>query len=407
MTEMLKRLKEQRQRAWEAGKALLDVAEAEKRDLTTAEEAQWQRITADIDGIDSRTKELENAESRIQAGSQAIADLMSKPVVRSYGSGADQELDAAVRRMVLANDPSPVRVSHESVRSGYSPAIEARATAVTSGNVGTTFSNQLVLSLVQGGALLAAGATIVRTQTGEDLAVARQGNVTAGIVAEGAEITDRTPGYTPVTLKAYGYKSMAYVSNELATDAAYPVLQGIAQEFGMATGRAISKDGVDGSGTNEPTGLITAVTAGVTGAGTAPTADELIDLVASLDPAYLTSPAVAFLMNAATLAGVRKLKASGTGEYLFNLDSRGVNGSVGTLLGMPVFVEPNLPNAGAGAKSVLLGAFDRVYVRMVGDGRIERSDDFRFSEDIVSLRYVQRADVALIDPSAVKAFIGV
>ncbi len=48
MKEYIERQVEQRQRAWEAAKALLDTAAAEKRDLTAEEEASYAKMNAEL-----------------------------------------------------------------------------------------------------------------------------------------------------------------------------------------------------------------------------------------------------------------------------------------------------------------------------------------------------------------------
>ena len=49
---LIQRLKESRANIWEQGKALLDKAEAEGRDLNAEEAASWQKINGDIDAVD-------------------------------------------------------------------------------------------------------------------------------------------------------------------------------------------------------------------------------------------------------------------------------------------------------------------------------------------------------------------
>ena len=63
-----------------------------------------------------------------------------------------------------------------------------------------------------------------------------------------------------------------------------------------------------GSGLSDVEGIVTNSAAGVTAASaTAVTADEIIDLVHSVDPVYRVGNA-AFMMNDSTLATVHKLK---------------------------------------------------------------------------------------------------
>ncbi len=73
-----------------------------------------------------------------------------------------------------------------------------------------------------------------------------------------------------------------------------------------------------GYGSSDVEGIVTNSAAGVTAASaTAVTADEIIDLVHSVDLACRVRNA-AFMMNDNTLASVRKLK-DGDGNYLWQM----------------------------------------------------------------------------------------
>lgn len=112
-------------------------------------------------------------------------------------------------------------------------------------------------------------------------------------------------------------------------------------------------------------------------------------------------------MNNSTLGSVRKLKNVVDGTYLFNTDAPLGSGASGALLGRPVFVDPTMPDVGAGTKPVAFGDFSKYWVRFVGGIRFERSNDVGFVNDIVAFRALARMDGALIDTSgAVKHFAG-
>ena len=71
--------------------------------------------------------------------------------------------------------------------------------------------------MVETSSLMRAGATVVTTDTGEDLVVPRStGFVTTNIIAEGASITESDPTLSTVTLKAFKYANYFEVSQELA-----------------------------------------------------------------------------------------------------------------------------------------------------------------------------------------------
>jgi HK97 family phage major capsid protein len=164
-----------------------------------------------------------------------------------------------------------------------------------------------------------------------------------------------------------------------------------------------------GTGSGQPAGLLSATTLGVTGGlgvGGAPTADNLIDLYHSLAAPYARSKSAAWFMRSSTLGAVRKLKDN-QNRYLFDINAPYGSGADGTLLGRPVYVDPNVPAIGLGAKSVVFGDISRYWVRSVNGVRFEQSLDYAFNQDLITFRSLWRADGVLVDQTgAVKHFIG-
>jgi len=60
----IEKLKEDRQKVWEAQKAVNDLAVAEKRDLTADEQTTWDKANVDFDAITDQIKAAEDAEKR-------------------------------------------------------------------------------------------------------------------------------------------------------------------------------------------------------------------------------------------------------------------------------------------------------------------------------------------------------
>jgi HK97 family phage major capsid protein len=56
------------------------------------------------------------------------------------------------------------------------------------------------------------------------------------------------------------------------------------------------------------------------------------------------------------------------------------------------------------AKSIVYGDWSRYFVRVAQGLRFERSNDFRFQNDLVAFRAIIRLDGALCDNSALKHF---
>lgn len=411
--DLIKRMTDERRTLWEQQKGLLDLS-ASRGDthLRGADEQAYQQRNTRIDEIDARLDELRQADARSAAAEEAFGKLLGTPRTRGATRTAERELESQFRAAILDRNPTPITMRWSEPRSGHQPGLERRdlATTTGSGMTGVTFYNQLLEHLVDNSAILAAGATMLTTESGEQLSIPKSTALSAAaIVAEGALIGESDPGLGKVTLGAHKYGVLIQVSSELVEDVTWDLLGYLARETGLAIGNGAGAHFVAGTGTGQPRGLALDATAGVTG-GTgvagAFTADNLIDLAHSLAEPYTRSPGAAWLMRQSTLGAVRKLKGSDD-QYIFSTDVVAGSGAAGTLLGRPVYCDPNVAAVGLGAKSVLFGDMTRYWVRQVNGLRFERSDDYAFANDLVTFRALWRADGALIDTSgSVKAFLG-
>ena len=107
------------------------------------------------------------------------------------------------------------------------------------------------------------------------------------------------------------------------------------------------------SGSFDVEGVVTNSAAGVTAASaTAVAADEIIDLVHSVDPAYCVGNA-AFMTNDSTLEAVRKLK-DGDGNYLWQMGNYQVSVPQ-NLLGYLVVVNQDMDSIATAKKEILFG----------------------------------------------------
>jgi HK97 family phage major capsid protein len=157
-----------------------------------------------------------------------------------------------------------------------------------------------------------------------------------------------------------------------------------------------------GDGSGDPNGIVTASTLGVTAASaTGLTADELIDLQHSVDPAYRTSPKARFMFNDSTLKVLRKLK-DGEGRYIWDAGDF-TKGVAGSLLGASYSVNQAMASIATGNKSVLWGDFSKYFVRKVGAPIIGVMRE-RFWPDL-GIAGLIRLDGELGDTAAVKHLI--
>ncbi|MGW2261445.1 phage major capsid protein [Streptomyces sp. NPDC001780] len=409
MSAFIKRIQERRLSLWEQSKALLDKAEADSRDLTGEEETQYQALNTEMDQIDQRVKDLVEAEQRTKDADAAFASLLDKPDTGKRGEGQDSS--AELRRWITGESGARAFEIRPDKTTPHSFRALSKLTAAAGGNtVPISFYNRLVEHMIEVSGVLQTDPSLLRTASGEQILVPKttaHSSPSGAPVAEAGPLPTSDPAFGQATLDAYKYGLLLQVSNELLTDTAVDLEGYLARQAGRALGNWFGAHLVTGSGTNQPNGVITAATSGVTGGtGVAgvPTGDNLIDLFYSVISPYRGSASCGWLMRDSTVAAIRKVKDT-TGQYLWQPGLTA--GTPDTILGKPLYTDPNVPAAGLGAKSVLFGDFSAYFVRMVQTLRFERSDDYAFANDLVSYRAVLRGDGELVDTTgAIKFFTG-
>jgi HK97 family phage major capsid protein len=393
MSDYIRQQAEARAKAWEEAKALLDSAAAEKRDLSAEENQTYDRIMADLD---QRSLVMETMKAQADREERA-AEAMS---------GFEAQVKPAVAVPAIDEAELIRSLARGEIRSH---SFEKRD--VTKGSTGapvpTSFYDQVILLARHVGPMLETS-TILNTAGGENLQIPSLSAYSTGTVtSEAGTIGESDPTFNAFkTLGAYKYSFLTQISREMVEDAGVDILGFLATQTGNALGYAVNGALTTGTGTVQPTGIVTAAGSGITG-GTgvsgAFTADNLIDLVYSVDTAGRTLPGTGWQMNAQAISAVRKLKDS-AGQYLFSpslsADARDL------LLGYPIFENPAMASPATSAKSVIFGHLPSYFARTVGGLRLDRSDDYAFQNDLITFRATMRVDGNLIQTSHVKYFAG-
>lgn len=402
MSDHLKTLLEKRANVWNSAQELLERAENDgKRDFTAEEEVTYDRHMEEIQKLDSRSKQYEEAEGRTRDFEASVREIPK-------GDSTKSEDSNRLLEYFRGQGPRGIDVRTSGV-NGISFRDLSKLTAGAGGNtVETGFVAKLYEHMIESSGILQAGPTVLRTSTGEALQIPKTTSYSsAAIIAEAGTITESDPVFGQLTLDAYKYGFGVQVSHELINDTSVDLLGFLARQSGRAVGNAFGAHAITGDGSAKPNGLVTAASAGVTGgAGVAGafTADNLIDLQFSVIAPYRNSSSAAWLVRDATLGAIRKLKDT-NGQYLWQPSLQ--VGVPDVLLGKPVYTDPNVAAVALGAKSVVFGDISAYYVRLVENIRFERSDDFAFMNDLVTFRCLMRADGDLVDTTgAVKVFTG-
>ncbi|KKE99474.1 phage major capsid protein [Mycolicibacterium obuense] len=280
------------------------------------------------------------------------------------------------------------------------------AIETTSGNstlIQSQVASLLVQPLEQASTFLAAGPVILDSSS--PVRIPRIANgVTAGFVAEGAQISDGDVGFDEVTLlpsTLKGLKVLVKLTNELIRTSVIGLESVLQTRLVTDVAHALDAALWDGTGTSNTIKGVLRQSGVATGALDLTDADSLIDGWATA-MANKVSP-THWVMTSASFSAIRKLKtASDSSQYL--IDPTTIqDGTSLRLFGLPVIITDNIPNTGTAPGKARVGLVDMSKVVVVRDvdAEVKILDQTWGDYDSIGIRVVSRWDTALLQPKAV------
>jgi len=358
---------------------VLDIAEAEKRGLSAEENQKIARIEADIDQADTAISTARSISEREARAAEAAASFAP--------ASAAANTDADILRSIASGE----------VR-GYEFAREARTLVPSSNTVGQSFYDQ-VFEIAQLVGPMLTVSEVFNTTSGENLVIPTvTATSSAGSVAAAGTISESNPTFSSITLGAEKYGALVQVAQELVSDAGFNITSYIAQQLGTSLG--LQANSVL---TTKLSAAAGSVVTGGTGVSGAASYENLIDLVYGIADGARVLPGLGFQMAKSGIAAARKLK-DGAGNYIWT--NSAVPGQPATLLGYPVYENPNVAAVGTAAKSVLFGHLPSFKVRVAGGIRVDQSADYAFNTDTVTYRGLIRLDGGLTHATHIGYFKG-
>ncbi len=270
--------------------------------------------------------------------------------------------------------------------------------------VPTSLMTELEKDMAAFGGMLE-NARIIRTAGGGQLnwPTVDDTSTTAVLVAENAALTVQDVTFGTKALNAYKYGTIAKSSKEWLQDSAISP-EGIIRElFTERFGRAINTATTTADGSSKPQGVVTAAGAGTTAAGAAAiTADEILDLIHSVDPVYRKNGKLMF--NDGTLLLLKKLSI-GSGDARPLWQPSMIVGEPATIDGHQYIINQDMPAATTGLKSVLFGDFSKFVIRIVQEMEVKRLDELFAANWQVGFAAAMRFDSELLNANAIKYLI--
>lgn len=389
--------------------ALHELVKKPEFDAVT-DQATYDNLMGEIDKIDASIKRIVdvNAKMAEDASTQVVADAAAR-LGRDKG-----RKDASLYAKWLKGGDTALNASEwADIRNTMS------TTTTTEG--GFTVQSDVAAALIDalkdfGG--MRSVATILRTEKGNPLSFpTSDGTSEVGEwIAENVTATAADPVFGSRSLPVFKASSkIAAVPYELLQDSQIDIEAFVNGRLATRLGRITNTGYTVGTGTAQPTGLITAATTGVTAANATSqvltvTYASLVDLVHSLDPAYRALGNCKFMMNDASVKQIRKI-VDGSSRPIFVPGYDGTMGGAamadtGMLLGYPVVVNQDVAVMGASAKSIAFGDFSYYYIRDAMDISMFRFTDSAYAKlgQVGFLAWL-RSGGNLIDTGAVRLFV--
>ncbi|MCB2015842.1 MAG: phage major capsid protein [Sphingobium sp.] len=277
-------------------------------------------------------------------------------------------------------DPARAAFVDQYLRQGQMTGVELKSMSGATGAAGgfavPREIDAMIDSTLKAISPLRAVANVVKTGSAGYRKLVASGGTPSGWASEtGARAETATPTFNEIAPPSGELFANPAASQAMLDDAQFDVESWLANEISMEFAQAEGAAFVSGTGTNQPKGFLTYtatneadsvrafgslqyVASGAAGAfATSNPQDKLVDLVHSLKAPYRQG--AAFVMNAATLAVIRKFKTT-DGAFLWQPSLSAEQPA--TLLGYPVIEAADMPDIAANSLSIAFGNFRQGYV---------------------------------------------
>ena len=317
--------------------AILNDAEANKRELTDDEAQELAEIRDDVrkikealkihDELKEEKQELKEEAAEDMAEAQAMKEAACK-------EEADRRAFEAYVRGVVLNERDAVNMTK----------------AANGAVIPTTIANKIIAMVYNICPILEKSTKYnVKGKLVVPYYDESTNSITVDYADEFVELTSEVGAFTKIELDGFLAGTLTLISRSLINNAQFNIVDFIVERMAYAIKRFIERELLNG--TEGKVAGLSGVTKSITAAATtAITADEVVRLHDAIIDDYQAN--AIWIMSSATRTALRTLK-SNTGYYLLNDD---ISTPFGTsLLGKPVYVSDNMPDMAAGKTAIYYG----------------------------------------------------
>lgn len=396
---------------------IMDRATAEGRARTAEEDAQYDASAERIVAIERQMAQEDEHATRMRSLEEPVRRSAAHPAHdRDADAGGEagvrsKEYARSFRRYLQTGQNSLRPEDRERLEAGADAAlVENRALSSLIGSSGgylipPSFLDQITETKKWYGGAFQVGAQEITTATGEDIMWPTNDDTgnTGELLNENGSVGTADVTFGQKKLSAYIFSSkMVKAPIFLLQDSAFDVESFLSRKFGQRLGRAENYYLTVGTGANQPQGMVTGATSGVTSAAaTAITYNETIDLEHSVDKAYRDGQRSKFMWHDLTFKLVRKLQdADGRPLWQPSLEKAAPS----LFNGYEYVINNDMAQATATNVAILFGDFFSYYIiRRVTGLLAIRLDELYIGNLQKAFFAVERLDGGVQDSAAVRA----
>lgn len=342
--EDLKGLEEQRADLVQEMKDMTETAETEKRAFTPEEETKFDGLEGKVEAIDATIKRMERARNlKLNVTSKEKKEELEKEELEerafaAYIRGEKMQERADVNLTTtdgVATIPSSIVNKIIKKVEDICPIYKMATRYNAKGNLSIPYYDE-------------------DTQ-----------RIEMEYAAEFTELSSTSGKFKSIELQGFLAAVLSKVSKSLVNNSQFDLVSFVVNAMAEAISRWIEKELLNGTaGKIEGMGGVKLTVE--TGAGTAVTTDELIELQEAIPDAYQTS--AVWIMNKKTRTAIRKLKDN-DGNYILNKDATSRWGYV--LFGKDVYTSDSMPEMAAGENAIYYGDMSGLAVKVSEEATIE------------------------------------
>ena len=379
--------------------ATVAAAQAEGRSMTSEEKTKFEAIEADARGLKQEYEIIErNAE-------------MKKEIAANEGearSAAPKATASSAFSKYLRHGMGSLNAQERSLIQQRGTATQATVGGTPEGALGgflvpQEFSNELDVATLFTGEVERLAKKLNTASGGLlDYPVVDDTATDAILTTETSAVTTADMQFANKQLSAYNYSSLVKVSAQLLQDSAFDLNSFLVEAMGERIARATNAAFTNGTGTSQPQGIITGSTAVAAGAAGSITADDLLNLIYSVDSSYRNKASFGLMAHDNIISAIRSLGIGETNDFPVFIPSMEV-GQPDRVMGVPIYVNNDMESSIATTKKTVLAAdFSKYVVRNAGGVQFLRLNE-RFMNNLeVGFIAYKRADGIVLNDAAVK-----